>query len=113
MTMPRIEDYLIDREAEGVYSTPSRRTDGTLTDNHMRELSHIYIAGNGGDEDRVFRLRSNLAASSIPIQRTTHVLSTPRFLDTRSTQAQAERDLGVDLAAAYRLVDKTDPIFRE
>ncbi len=58
-----------------IFWTPSWRSDGTLTENPMREVSHIYIVGRGGLHERVSRIGSSLAAASVPMQRTTHLLS--------------------------------------
>jgi 3-phenylpropionate/cinnamic acid dioxygenase small subunit len=59
---------------------PAWRADGTLVDNPRREVSHIYAAGRGALGDRIYRIRSTMAVSSVPMQRTTHILSASHLL---------------------------------
>lgn len=74
------QDWLALYAADCEFWTPSWRSDGTLTEDPKRELSHVYIKGKGGLEDRIMRVHATLAASSVPLQRTTHLLSASHFV---------------------------------
>ncbi len=57
-----------------VYWLPAWRSDGDLVENPKTELSLIYYSSRVGLEGRVFRIRTNRAASAQVLPRTTHLL---------------------------------------
>ncbi|TAM32976.1 MAG: benzoate 1,2-dioxygenase small subunit, partial [Rhodanobacter sp.] len=46
-----------------------------LASDPMREMSLVYYANRAGLEDRVFRLRTGRSSASLPLPRTTHLVS--------------------------------------
>jgi len=56
------------------YWIPAWKSDGTLTADPQRELSHIYYSSRAGLEDRVVRIRSGRSPASTPMPRTTHMI---------------------------------------
>jgi 3-phenylpropionate/cinnamic acid dioxygenase small subunit len=75
----RWDEWLALYSEDCVFWVPAWRQDGTLVDNPRREVSHIYAVGRGALSDRIYRVRSSMAVSSVPMQRTTHILSEPRL----------------------------------
>ncbi|HEX9462056.1 MAG TPA: aromatic-ring-hydroxylating dioxygenase subunit beta [Alphaproteobacteria bacterium] len=75
----RWDDWLALFAADCEYWLPTWRHDETLTDNPRAELSHIYYASRAGLEDRIVRIRSGRSPASLPLPRTTHILSNIRL----------------------------------
>ncbi len=63
------------------YWAPTWSSDDTLTTDPQRELSHIYYGDRSGLEDRVVRIRARSSPASHPAPRSTHILSSIRFLE--------------------------------
>lgn len=59
---------------DAVFWVPAFRMDGSLTQNPKTELNMIYFEGRRHLEERIFRLRTEIALSSTPVPRTTHVV---------------------------------------
>ena len=59
---------------DAVFWVPAFRMDGSLTENPKTELNMIYFEGRHHLEERIFRLRTEIALSSTPVPRTTHVV---------------------------------------
>lgn len=53
---------------------PAWKSDGTLTTDPQRELSHVYYASRAGLEERIVRIRSGRSPASTPLPRTTHMV---------------------------------------
>lgn len=60
------------------YHVPQWDCEIRYTSDPHSEMSHIYYNDRSGLEDRVFRLRTNKAASALPPFRTAHMLSNIR-----------------------------------
>lgn len=60
------------------YHVPQWDSEVRYTSDPLSEMSHIYYPDRSGLEDRVFRLRTNKAASALPPFRTAHMLSNIR-----------------------------------
>src|SRR5258708_19745396 len=75
----RWDDWLALFAADCEYWLPTWRHDETLTDNPRAELPHIYYASRAGLEDRIVRIRSGRSPASLPLPRTTHILSNIRL----------------------------------
>ncbi len=54
---------------------PTWTGEGTLTTSPETELSLMYFANRGGLEDRIVRIRSGRSPATMPLPRTTHMLS--------------------------------------
>lgn len=67
---------LYDEQCE--YHVPQWDTETRYTSDPRSEMSHIYYSDRSGLEDRVFRLRTNKAASALPAFRTVHTVSNIR-----------------------------------
>ncbi|MEO0003716.1 MAG: hypothetical protein RLZZ22_1408 [Pseudomonadota bacterium] len=72
-----LECYAPDAE----YWVPSWDDDNTLTRDPQNEISLIYYANRGGLEDRVFRIKTERSAASMPEPRTGHHLSNIEILE--------------------------------
>jgi 3-phenylpropionate/cinnamic acid dioxygenase small subunit len=57
------------------YWVPTWTAEGNLTTSPQTELSLIYYTARGGLEDRIVRIRSGRSPASLPLPRTTHVVS--------------------------------------
>lgn len=60
------------------YHVPQWDSETRYTADPSSEMSYIYYSDRSGLEDRVFRLRTNKAASALPPFRTVHMLSNIR-----------------------------------
>lgn len=67
---------LYDQNCE--YHVPQWDSETRYTSDPRSEMSYIYYSDRSGLEDRVFRLRTNKAASALPPFRTVHMLSNIR-----------------------------------
>ena len=57
------------------YWVPAWDSEHVLTSNPQGEMSLIYYSNRSGLEDRVFRLRTERSAASVPLPRTCHMTS--------------------------------------
>ncbi|MDD2535544.1 MAG: benzoate 1,2-dioxygenase small subunit [Macromonas bipunctata] len=71
----QFEEWLECYAPDAEYWVPSWDDDNTLTANPQNEISLIYYANRGGLEDRVFRIKTERSAASMPEPRTGHNLS--------------------------------------
>lgn len=71
----QFEEWLECYAPDAEYWVPSWDDDNTLTSNPQNEISLIYYANRGGLEDRVFRIKTERSAASMPEPRTGHQLS--------------------------------------
>jgi benzoate/toluate 1,2-dioxygenase beta subunit len=69
------DEWLACYHPEAVYWMPSWDDDGTLVDNPQREISLIYYPNRQGLEDRIFRIKTERSAATMPSTRTSHNLS--------------------------------------
>ena len=70
---------LFDEQCE--YHLPQWESEHTYTQDPKRSMSLIYYANRSGLEDRVFRIRTGKAASTIPMPRTLHMVSNLRIAE--------------------------------
>ncbi|MDS9877060.1 anthranilate 1,2-dioxygenase small subunit [Pseudomonas protegens] len=66
---------------ESEFHLPQWDSEHVYTRDPKREMSLIYYANRSGLEDRVFRLRTGKAASTIPMPRTLHMVSNLRIAE--------------------------------
>lgn len=59
---------------DALFWVPAFRMDDSHTEDPASELNMIYIKGRGGLEDRIFRLRTEIALSATPVPRTSHLV---------------------------------------
>lgn len=57
------------------YWVPTWTAEGALTTSPQTELSLIYYTARGGLEDRIVRIRSGRSPASLPMPRTSHMVS--------------------------------------
>lgn len=74
------------------YWVPAWGDDDTPTTDPQKEISLIYYSNRGGLEDRVYRIRTERSAASVPAMRTCHLFT---LLDV------AERDGGVKARTSW------------
>lgn len=77
----RWDDWLALFAPDCEYWVPMWRDEEHLTGDPRTELSHIYYANRAGLEDRVQRIRSRRSPASMPIARTTHLVSNVLLVD--------------------------------
>ncbi|MBP5123743.1 anthranilate 1,2-dioxygenase small subunit [Pseudomonas protegens] len=66
---------------DGEFHLPQWDSEHVYTRDPKREMSLIYYANRSGLEDRVFRLHTGKAASTIPMPRTLHMVSNLRIAE--------------------------------
>lgn len=59
---------------DALFWVPAFRMDGSLTEDPSRELNMIYIGSRAGLEDRIYRIRTEIALSATPVPRTSHLV---------------------------------------
>lgn len=75
------------------YWVPAWGDDDTPTADPHKEISLIYYPNRGGLEDRVYRIRTQRSAASVPAARTCHLFT---LLDV------AEREGGIKARTSWR-----------
>ncbi|WP_303621704.1 aromatic-ring-hydroxylating dioxygenase subunit beta, partial [Pseudomonas aeruginosa] len=65
--------------ADASFWMPSWDDRDQLTEDPQREISLIYYPSRAGLEDRVFRIRTGKAASTVPMPRTLHQIGNVRI----------------------------------
>jgi len=71
----RWDEWLALFDPEVEYWVPAWDSEHELASDPMREMSLVYYANRAGLEDRVFRLRTGRSSASLPLPRTTHLVS--------------------------------------
>lgn len=71
----QFEEWLECYAPDAEYWVPSWDDDNTLTSNPQNEISLIYYPTRSGLEDRIFRIKTERSAASMPEPRTGHNLS--------------------------------------
>jgi anthranilate 1,2-dioxygenase (deaminating, decarboxylating) small subunit len=74
---------------DAVFWVPAFRMDGSYTENPDEELNMIYIAGRAGMEDRIYRLETEIALSSTPVPRTSHLVGMVMIDEETASRVQA------------------------
>jgi benzoate/toluate 1,2-dioxygenase beta subunit len=69
------EEWLACFSEDAEYWVPAWDNDSVLTEDPASEISLIYISGRVGLEERVFRITRTVSPASIPLPRTTHLVS--------------------------------------
>jgi anthranilate 1,2-dioxygenase (deaminating, decarboxylating) small subunit len=83
--------YLAFFSEDSEFHLPQWDSEHVYTTDPKKGMSLIYYANRGGLEDRVYRLRTGKAASTVPMPRTLHLIS-----NVRIAQGQGE-DLEVQV----------------
>ncbi|WP_434694823.1 anthranilate 1,2-dioxygenase small subunit [Pseudomonas sp. Z1-14] len=71
--------YLDMFSEDSEFHLPQWESEHEYTKDPKRSMSLIYYANRGGLEDRVFRIRTGKAASTVPMPRTLHSISNVRI----------------------------------
>lgn len=77
---------LFDEQCE--FHLPQWDSEHVYTRAPKREMSLIYYASRAGLEDRVFRIRTGKAASTVPMPRTLHSISNVRIAEQADGQLE-------------------------
>ncbi|MCO7555718.1 anthranilate 1,2-dioxygenase small subunit [Metapseudomonas otitidis] len=77
---------LFDEQCE--FHLPQWDSEHVYTRDPKREMSLIYYASRAGLEDRVFRIRTGKAASTVPMPRTLHSISNVRIAEQADGQLE-------------------------
>lgn len=73
------DTYLSMFSDDSEFHLPQWDSEHTYTRDPKKSMSLIYYPNRGGLEDRVFRIRTGKAASTIPMPRTLHLISNVRI----------------------------------
>ncbi|MNF68769.1 Anthranilate 1,2-dioxygenase small subunit [compost metagenome] len=79
---------LFDEQCE--YHLPQWESEHAYTTDPKRGMSLIYYSNRSGLEDRVFRIRTGKAASTIPMPRTLHQISNVRIVERDDGQLEVK-----------------------
>ncbi|MDT4818067.1 Anthranilate 1,2-dioxygenase small subunit [compost metagenome] len=79
---------LFDEQCE--YHLPQWESEHEYTKDPKRGMSLIYYSNRSGLEDRVFRIRTGKAASTIPMPRTLHQISNVRIAEREDGQLEVK-----------------------
>ncbi|MFC5696639.1 anthranilate 1,2-dioxygenase small subunit [Pseudomonas sp. GCM10022186] len=79
---------LFDEQCE--YHLPQWESEHEYTTDPKRGMSLIYYSNRSGLEDRVFRIRTGKAASTIPMPRTLHQISNVRIAERGDGQLEVK-----------------------
>ncbi|MDH4585570.1 anthranilate 1,2-dioxygenase small subunit [Pseudomonas sp. BN415] len=79
---------LFDEQCE--YHLPQWESEHQYTTDPKRGMSLIYYSNRSGLEDRVFRIRTGKAASTIPMPRTLHQISNVRIKERDDGQLEVK-----------------------
>lgn len=79
---------LFDEQCE--YHLPQWESEHEYTKDPKRGMSLIYYSNRSGLEDRVFRIRTGKAASTIPMPRTLHQISNVRVKEREDGQLEVK-----------------------
>lgn len=60
---------------DAIFWVPAWKSEHETTESPDTELSLMYLSGRAALEERVWRIRSGLSVASMPLPRTTHLLS--------------------------------------
>lgn len=71
----RWEQWLNLYTEDAIFWIPAWRNESTLTSDPQKELSFIYLDGRSFLEERVHRIKSGRAISSVPMPRTAHLVT--------------------------------------
>ena len=77
LDVQRWDDWLALYCEDALFWVPAFRMDGTYTEDPATELNMIHIDGRAGLEDRIFRVRTEIALSATPVPRTSHLVGQP------------------------------------
>lgn len=77
---------LFDEQCE--FHLPQWDSEHVYTRDPKREMSLIYYASRAGLEDRVFRIRTGKAASTVPMPRTLHNITNVRIAEQADGQLE-------------------------
>lgn len=77
---------LFDEQCE--FHLPQWDSEHVYTRDPKREMSLIYYASRAGLEDRVFRIRTGKAASTVPMPRTLHSITNVRIAEQADGQLE-------------------------
>lgn len=77
---------LFDEQCE--FHLPQWDSEHIYTRDPKREMSLIYYASRAGLEDRVFRIRTGKAASTVPMPRTLHSITNVRIAEQADGQLE-------------------------
>ncbi|PXB87898.1 benzoate 1,2-dioxygenase small subunit, partial [Pseudomonas aeruginosa] len=73
------DGYLAQFDEQCEFHLPQWESEQRYTRDPKREMSLIYYPSRAGLEDRVFRIRTGKAASTVPMPRTLHQIGNVRI----------------------------------
>jgi 3-phenylpropionate/cinnamic acid dioxygenase small subunit len=80
----RWDEWLALFAADCEFWVPTWLTEEQLADNHQSQLSQIYYSSRAGLEDRIARIRTGKSPASVPLRRTTHMVSNVVLLEAEA-----------------------------
>jgi anthranilate 1,2-dioxygenase (deaminating, decarboxylating) small subunit len=82
------DTYLAMFSDDSEFHLPQWDSEHVYTTDPKKGMSLIYYPNRGGLEDRVFRIRTGKAASTIPMPRTLHLISNVRILSLQDDELE-------------------------
>lgn len=101
------DTYLSMFSEDSVFHLPQWDSEHVYTTDPKKGMSLIYYANRGGLEDRVFRIRTGKAASTIPLPRTLHLISNVRV----EALGDAELEVKVNWLTHYYRMQTAEHFF--
>ena len=96
------DTYLEMFSEDSEFHLPQWDSEHVYTTDPKNGMSLIYYPNRGGLEDRVFRIRTGKAASTIPMPRTLHLISNVRIAPLRGRRPGSARQLAAPCITACR-----------
>jgi anthranilate 1,2-dioxygenase (deaminating, decarboxylating) small subunit len=103
------DTYLAMFSDDSEFHLPQWDSEHIYTTDPKKGMSLIYYPNRGGLEDRVFRIRTGKAASTIPMPRTLHLISNVRIAPLQDDELEVRVNYRMQTAeqffgrATYRL----------
>ncbi|KTT42891.1 benzene 1,2-dioxygenase [Pseudomonas oryzihabitans] len=101
------DTYLAMFSEDSEFHLPQWESEHVYTTDPKKSMSLIYYPNRGGLEDRVFRIRTGKAASTIPMPRTLHLLNNVRI----SSRENGELEVRVNWHTLFYRMATADEFF--
>lgn len=84
------DQYLDCFSEDSEFHLPQWDSEHVYTQDPKKGMSLIYYPNRGGLEDRVYRIRTGKAASTIPMPRTVHLISNVRIAQDHADELEVQ-----------------------
>ncbi|HGE2269930.1 TPA: anthranilate 1,2-dioxygenase small subunit [Pseudomonas aeruginosa] len=101
------DGYLAQFDEQCKFHLPQWESEQRYTRDPKREMSLIYYPSRAGLEDRVFRIRTGKAASTVPMPRTLHQIGNVRIAE----EGEGLLRVRVNWQTLFQRLDQTGSFF--